>query len=499
MKLPNGVPMLCCIRRGDTAGLKRCVKCEYIPEEVYVYERCTTYCGWCFHALTDGGSRTMKTPQMQEELDIKCTLNLGLPKLTLDCPICPEAAQYKDIMKHIAEMHPGLLGQEAQPSPRKNQVQEAVNGATLSRGDAKKYIENILRLKKQLGDNTSRSVEDREKHIAELQARQKERKSREPPMPEVENKTPVAAASANPKELPHIEEWTVAKPPRHDTTSHELCRKHIELLQDEIRLLKEERGNLQTSVQDLQTTAQSLQTTVENLQATVQKLLSSEEKNVKSMAKLEDEQKSASTHRLKLEELIQKQESNSQESETCVQKLRVELRMDRLLPVFEHIWKLQPYSALRKSLLFNNTTLSTGVLSVNTPGYKIELMISIRGDYREWRRQLLKDESNCTVPAPQLDAMFRIHQGEDDDLLAWPFKNKISLLLLNHLDEDKSKLLELGSGDADGDWLKKPKREALNPMFGFSGVISLTDLENVEAGFLFHDCIVFKLTVHRRE
>ncbi|KAH9380353.1 hypothetical protein HPB48_014520 [Haemaphysalis longicornis] len=100
--------------------------------------------------------------------------------------------------------------------------------------------------------------------------------------------------------------------------------------------------------------------------------------------------------------------------------------LPQLLPVFEHIWKLQPYSALRKSLLFNNATLSTGVLSVNSPGYKIELMISIKGDYREWRRQLLKDESNCTVPAPHLDAMFRIHHGEDDDLLAWPFKNKVN-------------------------------------------------------------------------
>lgn len=59
---------------------------------------------------------------MQKELDVKFTLNLGLQKITLDCPICPEAAQYKDIKKHIAEMHPDYFGQEAQPSPRKNQV-----------------------------------------------------------------------------------------------------------------------------------------------------------------------------------------------------------------------------------------------------------------------------------------------------------------------------------------------------------------------------------------
>lgn len=120
--LPNGAPVLCFIRHGDTAGLKHCVKCEYIPEEVYVYERCTTYCGCCFHQLKDGGSKTKNRPQMQKELDVKFTLNLGLQKITLDCPICPEAAQYKDIKKHIAEMHPDYFGQEAQPSPQKNQV-----------------------------------------------------------------------------------------------------------------------------------------------------------------------------------------------------------------------------------------------------------------------------------------------------------------------------------------------------------------------------------------
>ncbi|XP_077530683.1 uncharacterized protein LOC144142802 isoform X2 [Haemaphysalis longicornis] len=284
----------------------------------------------------------------------------------------------------------------------------------------------------------------------------------------------------------HVEK---IQPQEHESVNHDLHQKQIEQLHEEIRHLKEENtaqeeklNTASNRCSTLEQLVEKLRSDLKDIQTTIQELHLSEESNRRTIAKCEENFNNANNERKKLEDRLEKQICE------C-----------HLLPVFQHTWKLQPYSALRKSLLFNNATLSTGVLSVNTPGYKIELMLSIRGDYREWRRQLLKDETNVSAPTPHLALMLRIHQGDHDDLLAWPFTNKISLLLVNHLNEEESKLLELGPGNGDGDWLKKPVRASLNPMFGFSRVISLTDLENMDEGFLFQDCIVFKFTVHRRE
>ncbi|XP_077529793.1 uncharacterized protein LOC144142287 isoform X4 [Haemaphysalis longicornis] len=195
-------------------------------------------------------------------------------------------------------------------------------------------------------------------------------------------------------------------------------------------------------------------------------------------ATFKEERHKATTHRLEAEAVLKKQGSQRE-----------------ILPVFQRILKLQPYSALRKMLVFNYSTLSTGVLSMNKPGCKVELMISITGHTCEWRRPWVKDELCCPVAQLHVAAMFRIHHGEGDDLLPWPFAHKVAVLLVNHLEEANSILLKLDSGDADGDSFKKPVRGTPNLKFGFPRVISLQQIENPKEGFLIQDSIVFKFTI----
>lgn len=268
-----------------------------------------------------------------------------------------------------------------------------------------------------------------------------------------DNKAPGTSMSTTvpiPMDLPPTQK-------QHETTVNESYLIDIAQLHAKIHYLKEENGELKSTVKELR---------------------SSEENNRRTIAIYEEELVKATTHRMKVEALLKKQGSKFQ-----------------VRPVFQHIWKLQPYSAVRKRFLFNYATLSTGVLSVNTPGYKVELMISITGHTCEWRRPWVKDQLCCPMSAMYVAAMFRIHGGEDDDLLPWPFANKIAVLLVNHLDEEKSILLELDLSDANWDCLKKPVRGVPNEVFGFSRVISLLEIENPEEGFLFQDCIVFKFTM----
>ncbi|XP_077530700.1 uncharacterized protein LOC144142806 [Haemaphysalis longicornis] len=229
----------------------------------------------------------------------------------------------------------------------------------------------------------------------------------------------------------------------------------------------------------LHTTIYSLNEEIAELKSTVQKLMSADEEHRSTMAKYVEKLNNAITFRLDVDEVLRKH-----------------FRERQITPMFRHTWTLRPYSDLWQELVVNNATLSTGVLSVNTPGYKVELTISITGHTCEWRRPWLKDELCCPPSALHVAFMVRLHHGEEDDLLVWPFTNKIELALVNQLDDDKSIRQELESSEADAGSLKKPVPGTPNPWFGFPRVISVLKLHTPEEGFLFQDSIVFKLSIH---
>ncbi|XP_077530647.1 uncharacterized protein LOC144142793 isoform X2 [Haemaphysalis longicornis] len=139
-------------------------------------------------------------------------------------------------------------------------VQEAVNGAPQSREDAKKYIENILRHKKQLGDNPSMSVEDTEKLIAELQERQKKenpgtrgiKKEDEPPtrpMPEPEGKGDPHSSGTNYKYAPP--EAPVPNAEQQDEDEEMKKRREVIALKKRIKELEDRLEKLETPLKAL--------------------------------------------------------------------------------------------------------------------------------------------------------------------------------------------------------------------------------------------------------
>ncbi|XP_077530702.1 uncharacterized protein LOC144142807 isoform X2 [Haemaphysalis longicornis] len=217
----------------------------------------------------------------------------------------------------------------------------------------------------------------------------------------------------------------------------------------------------------------------QELKSTVQRLKSADEENRSTMATYEENLYNANTFCFDVEEVPRKHKSEWQ-----------------ITPMFRYTWTLRPYSALWQDLVVNNASLSTGVLSVNPPGYKVELMINITGHTCEWRRHWLKDEMCCPPAALQVAFMVRLHHGEHDDLLTWPFTNKIELALVNHLDDEKSIRQELESSEADGDSVQKPVPGTPNKLFGFPRVISVLKLHTPEEGFLFHDSIVFTFSIY---
>lgn len=222
-----------------------------------------------------------------------------------------------------------------------------------------------------------------------------------------------------------------------------------------------------------------------------------------AMAKFQEETDIAFNHRIRLDEMLKKQEGEFQaqknrqledkralgarldETEHFVNLLQQDLRLGPEA-VFEHVWKLHPYSSLRNAYSAPGSgVLSSGVLRVNTPGYKLELVADV-----------------CR-PAPggvqslHLGLKMRLHPGEHDHLLPWPFANKIRLVLVNQFDDAESRRFELDTATARHarDCLKKPVVNARNPMFGYSQVIPIPLLENEKKGFLVRNCVVAKLIV----
>lgn len=275
--------------------------------------------------------------------------------------------------------------------------------------------------------------------------------------------------------------------PRHQMAHHEKNTAHTEILVGHISRLTAENQRLLKWIDEREKIFQK-------------KISDMEEK----MARLQEETDIAFNHRIRLDEALKKQEGELQaqknhqlrdrrdlearldETERFVTILQHDLRLGPLQAVFEHVWKLQPYSSLRHAYSTPGSgVLSSGVLCVNTPGYRMELVADVCRP------------APGSVQALHLGLKMRIHPGEHDGLLPWPFAHRIRLVLVNQFDDAESRRFELDTSTAHHarDCLKKPAENAPNPMFGYSQVIPIPLLENEKKGFLVHNCVVVKLIV----
>lgn len=94
-------------------------------------------------------------------------------------------------------------------------------------------------------------------------------------------------------------------------------------------------------------------------------------------------------------------------------------------PTYQHTWTVHPFMQLKRATSCgSHRTISSGVLHVNTPGYRIELLVDLN-EGSEKRRTLGCSSSKTSRDSPAyLSLNFRLHPGEHDDLLPWPFANK---------------------------------------------------------------------------
>ncbi|KAH6924791.1 hypothetical protein HPB50_025121 [Hyalomma asiaticum] len=171
-------------------------------------------------------------------------------------------------------------------------------------------------------------------------------------------------------------------------------------------------------------------------------------------------------------------------TENALERLASDIHLEPVKPGFVYVWKVQPYSALKNAAITSTEEISSGELYINKPGYHVEFSV---GFIR-----------SSTTSSPQLSFKCRICPGIYDDMLPWPFSGKIIVILVNHLEEQASRCFELDVASAEHavECLRKPEPDQRNPRFGYPQIISIPLLENVKKGFLFQNCIVFKVVVH---
>ncbi|XP_054933730.1 TNF receptor-associated factor 2-like isoform X2 [Dermacentor andersoni] len=204
----------------------------------------------------------------------------------------------------------------------------------------------------------------------------------------------------------------------------------------------------------------------------------------RKMAQLQESANAERTLRAKLEERVLTLQNELQETEDAVERLDRELRLDAMAPGFEYVWKVQPYFALKAAALSSNEEISTRALYINTPGYYVEFTVGFTRP--------------ASLTSPQhLSFKCQICSGEYDDMLPWPFQNKMILVLVNQQDERARRCFELDAATAEhaARCFQKPASGQRNPKFCYSQVIPIPLLENEKKGFLYQNCIVLKIVV----
>ncbi|XP_077528796.1 TNF receptor-associated factor 3-like [Haemaphysalis longicornis] len=274
---------------------------------------------------------------------------------------------------------------------------------------------------------------------------------------------------------------------RREVTAHESSGEHTVLLVREVSLLKEENKRLQGSLQKkekhYEERFKAVQDVVARLEGEMQRL---KQQNVQMNEKLKAQEQQLQVQTNKHAEDKRTVKEFMASTQEAVGFLKRELYLGPQQSVFEHVWKLYPYSDLKRSAaMSNNGSLSSGLLSVNKPGYSIELVAAV------------SRAVGGLMSSPHLALKIRIHKGDYDDLLPWPFANKIRVVLVNQHEDAESRRFELDPSDAAHAeaCLKKPAHDQLNPMFGYSQLIPIPLLENERKGFLVRNCVVLKISV----
>uniref|UniRef100_V5HQ42 Putative tumor necrosis factor receptor n=1 Tax=Ixodes ricinus TaxID=34613 RepID=V5HQ42_IXORI len=178
-----------------------------------------------------------------------------------------------------------------------------------------------------------------------------------------------------------------------------------------------------------------------------------------------------------------------EEAEKANQSFRSEV-LEKFCEVpieFTHVWKIQPYTHLRDATAASSTKrLSSGKIYTGTPGYCIEFLVDLNG-------------AVAGSTATHVGAMFKIHSGEYDDLMPWPFYSRIVLTLKNHLYPDKNVQFQIVPRDSSPELLEcfaRPQPGLSSKVFGISKVISTPLLENESKGFLLGNCVVLTFAIH---
>ncbi|CAN7988865.1 unnamed protein product [Ixodes hexagonus] len=202
----------------------------------------------------------------------------------------------------------------------------------------------------------------------------------------------------------------------------------------------------------------------------------------KQSAELRGQKQVQSTQKEVFERLFEQTEKSAETLREEVFQTLSEVPME-----FTHVWKIQPYTHLRAATLASSTKrLSSGKLYTGKPGYCIEFLVNLNGG-----------GGDCA--STHVGAQFKIHSGEYDELMPWPFYSKIVVTLKNHFYPDKS--LEFGISPRDSraellECFQKPQPDLANKAFGFSKLIATPLLENESKGFLLDNCVILKFSIY---
>ncbi|XP_075531829.1 TNF receptor-associated factor 6-like isoform X2 [Dermacentor variabilis] len=260
---------------------------------------------------------------------------------------------------------------------------------------------------------------------------------------------------------------------RREMESHEADGRHNghnDLLVRKICRLEKENEDRKNSFLQIINTVKGMHETIQQME--------------RKMTELQESASAERTMRAELEVRVLTLQNELQETEDAVKRLDRELHLSPMTPSFEYVWKVQPYFALKAAAMVSTEEISSRALYINTPGYYVEFTVGFTRP--------------ATLTSSQhLSFKCRICSGEYDDMLPWPFQNKIILVLVNQQDESARRCFELDAATAEhaAGCFQKPASGQRNPKFGYSQVIPIPLLENERKGFLYQNCIVLKIVV----
>lgn len=249
----------------------------------------------------------------------------------------------------------------------------------------------------------------------------------------------------------------------------ELLRRRLEHTEGELKAVKKRAG----------ADTRSLTEKIDQLSA---KNLLLEESNEELLKQVQDQAGALQDLKNKLENFLR--DHQTQENKTqgvisqCQRSVDYMIReRDLITPEFTYTWKIQPYRHLKQTTTQLDKALRTDVISTGSPGYRFRF--------------------SCSFAAHNLGVYMMIHSGVDDDLLPWPFANRIIVRLKSQKNpqDDVEKVIQPARDKSIEACFQKPEDSGHNARFGFNEFIRIPVLENEMKGFLVGNCIVLQFIV----